>query len=103
MSVQCCTLYERSDNSRDLILLSEAALADKKPEVAKTWVERLIALQKRPTTQATQKDETKPISLPARMIISVEKSLLDQISAEEITFEDFKKKTSVQHLSLAGE
>lgn len=80
--------------------LTQAALADKKAEVAKKWVERLIGLQKAPSSRATPKDATKPLSLPARLIVSAQKLLLDQVGAEKITFDDFRKKASVQHLSL---
>jgi len=43
-----------------------------------------------------------PLPLPAKVIISTPKRLLDQVGAGKISFEDFKKAAHVQYLNFAG-
>ncbi len=79
--------------------LAQAALANDQAEVAKTWVEKLIALKKGATSKAAPKEEAKRLALPGRVIISAEKSLLDQVGSN-IPLDDFKTRAKVEHLSL---
>lgn len=97
-------LEEVSENTKNVIFdlhqkLAQAALANNQAEVAKTWVERLIELQKGSGSKTAPADEAKRLPLPGRLIISAEKSLLDQVDSG-ISLEEFKTRAKVEHLSL---
>jgi hypothetical protein len=54
-------------------------------------------LQKQAASKAPPKKESKHLTLPARLIISAEKPLLDEVGSK-ITVSDFKNLAKVQHL-----
>ncbi len=54
-------------------------------------------------TKSAPDPTAKQSQLPAKLLISAPKKLLDQVGSGKISFEDFKKSASVQHLTFPGD
>jgi hypothetical protein len=65
-----------------------------------------LALANAPQTPAQDKAVSKPASaaspLPARLIITASKRLLDQVGAGKMSLEDFKKAATMEHLTFSS-
>ncbi len=81
--------------------LTQAALASEQPELARSWIERLILLQKGATSKTPPEEQANRLALPTKLILSAEKSLLDQVGSE-ITLQDFKTRGQGRTLVSQG-
>lgn len=79
--------------------LSQALIAAGKTEDARRALERLAEIQKAARTGSAK---STPVvgGLPARLIVSAPKRLLDQAGQEKISFEEFKKAATVEYLTF---
>jgi tetratricopeptide (TPR) repeat protein len=84
-------------------VLAQTYLADGKTEEAKNYLEKAIALEKKKASNPNSpKKEAKAASaVPAKLLVSAPKKLLDQVGSGKITFEEFKKEASVDFASSA--
>jgi hypothetical protein len=79
--------------------LAQTYLADGKTADAKNYIEKALAIEKKISEAAPPKKEAAPAStVPAKLIVSAPKKLLDQVASEKISFEDFKKQATVEYL-----
>jgi tetratricopeptide (TPR) repeat protein len=80
--------------------LAQIYLADGNIAEAKNYVEKALAMQKKISeTPPPKKDATPPSTVPAKLIVSAPKKLLDQVGSEKISFEEFKKQVTVEYVS----
>jgi|GEM_PF-2846642 len=92
--------------------LAQAALATGNPddalkalqEVAQhsNRLERISKIWKEEVRPNQGNAKAAPLPLPAKLIVSAPKRLLEQVGAGKITFEEFKKAAKVEYLNFAG-
>jgi tetratricopeptide (TPR) repeat protein len=74
-----------------------AQYSNRLERISKIWKEEV-----RPNPGNKPSAKTAPLPLPAKLIITAPKRLLDQVGAGKITFEEFKITASVQYLNFGG-
>ncbi|HEV3085420.1 MAG TPA: tetratricopeptide repeat protein, partial [Gemmataceae bacterium] len=74
-----------------------AQYSNRLERISKIWKEEV-----RPNQGNKPSAKTAPLPLPAKLIITAPKRLLDQVGAGKITFEEFKKAAKVEYLNFAG-
>jgi tetratricopeptide (TPR) repeat protein len=86
------------------IKLAQVLLALGEAEEAKALLEKALE-KKAPKEVAKQPEQPQPVAtpLPAKLIISAPKKLLDQVGEGKITLEEFKKQATVDYQNFAPE
>jgi SHNi-TPR len=92
------------DTARQLKLkLARALLARGDADAAAKALEQYAALQKKqPAASASPSDAAAGHGLPDKMIITVPKRLLEQTGTGKLSFEEFRKGATVQHLTFSA-
>jgi len=92
------------DTARQLKLkLARAQLARGDAAAAAKALEQYAALQKKqPAAPANQPDAAGGHALPDKMIITVPRRLLEQAGTGKLSFEEFRKGATVQHLTFSA-
>jgi hypothetical protein len=79
--------------------LAQTYLADGKTADAMNYIEKALAIEKKASVAAPPKKEaTPPSTVPVKLIVSAPKKLLDQVAAEKISLEEFKKQATVEYI-----
>ena len=78
--------------------LAQAALTAQKLDLAKKSLDKLLELEKNKSKAKSAKPKTSLRRLPQKLIISVPKKLFDEIAAGKISYQQFKKAASIQHI-----
>ncbi len=82
--------------------LSQALLAQKKDEEAVRAAQKAQELAREATSGQPKKDGPAAAPhLPAKLLVSAPKKLLDQVGSGTITFEEFKKQAMMEHLTFS--
>ncbi|HEV3445873.1 MAG TPA: tetratricopeptide repeat protein [Gemmataceae bacterium] len=74
-----------------------AQYSNRLERISKIWKDEV-----RPNQGNKPSAKAAPLPLPAKLIITAPKRLLDQVGAGKITFEEFKKAAKVEYLNFAG-
>jgi tetratricopeptide (TPR) repeat protein len=86
--------------------LAQAYLAlGERDKALKSLLDVSVYAQRAGQAQAKPKatDKAAPIPLPAKLILTASKKLLDQVGSGKITFDEFRKEISVEYLDFSTE
>jgi hypothetical protein len=98
-------LAAEKDNAKRADILRKLAqilVAEGKFDEAKKLLEQILEKKGQEVIKSVQKEAPKPLALPAQLIITASKELLDQVATKKIDFEAFSKAVTVQHESVAA-
>jgi tetratricopeptide (TPR) repeat protein len=83
--------------------LAQALLSEGKDDEARQVLTRLLDQRKKeqaaPKPPPATVTEGKPSSVPAKLIVSASKTLLDQVGAGKMSLEEFEKAATVEHVN----
>jgi hypothetical protein len=100
---QAVKLKPEGDQAREALrkLAATLLVAGKDAEAEQVMKQFSVLTAKQPEKAAPKADPQKT-SLPAKLIITASKKLLDQVAAGTITFEEFQKAATVDYLTFAA-